>query len=81
LNIFIQKYANFIKEVNGLELAIDFNNIKEGNFHGINTYPKELYTKDLSIGMKTVLEENSIHPRPFKFVYGMQQKRISNITM
>jgi hypothetical protein len=62
-----------VNEYNGLELAIDFNNIEEGNFHDIYTYPKELYTKDLSIGMKTILEDNDIHPHPFKFVCGMQQ--------
>jgi hypothetical protein len=41
LKIYIQKYANFIKEVdesNELELAIDFNNIEERNFQGNYTY-------------------------------------------
>jgi hypothetical protein len=43
------------------------------SFDGIDTYPKELYTKDLSVGMKTILEENGIHSHPLKFVCGMQQ--------
>jgi hypothetical protein len=53
-------------------LAEEFNN-NEKNFEGIYYYPRELYTKGLSIGMKTVMENNGIHPHPFKFVCGMQQ--------
>jgi hypothetical protein len=53
-------------------MADDFNKTEE-TFNGIYTYPKELYTEDLSVGMKTILEENGIHPHPFKFVCGMQQ--------
>jgi hypothetical protein len=76
LEIYLQQYADFLKEVNednGLELATVFNNLEEGNFHGIYTYPKELYTKDLSIGMKAVMKQNGIHPYPFKFMCGIQQ--------
>jgi hypothetical protein len=53
-------------------MADDFNRTEE-IFNGIYTYPKELYTKVLSVGMKTILEENGIHLHPFKFVCGMQQ--------
>jgi hypothetical protein len=76
LDIFIQKYANFLKEVNefnGLELEAEFNNLEEAKFHRIYTYSKELYTKNLSIEMKAVLEQNGIHPHPFKFEDGIQQ--------
>jgi hypothetical protein len=75
LEIFIQKYSQFIREVNEynrLLIAEDFNN-NERCFEGIYTYLKELYTKDLIVSMKTILENNGIHPHPFKFVYGMQQ--------
>jgi CRISPR/Cas system-associated exonuclease Cas4 (RecB family) len=41
----------------------DFNKTEEA-FEGIYTYPRELYTKDLSAGMKKILEENGIHPIP-----------------
>jgi hypothetical protein len=37
-------------------LAEDFNN-NEKCFKGIYTYPKKLYTKDLSVGMKTILKK------------------------
>jgi hypothetical protein len=47
--------------------------LEKGYFNGIYTYPKELYTKVLSVGMKKLLEENGIHPHPFKFVCGIQQ--------
>jgi hypothetical protein len=69
-------YANFLQHVNssnGLLLAEDFNNLETGYFNGLYTYPKDLYTKVLSIGMKKVLKENGIHPHPLKFIYGMQQ--------
>jgi hypothetical protein len=54
-------------------LAEDFNT-NEKCFEGIYTYPKELYTKDLIGGMKTILEENDIHSYPFMFVCRMQQR-------
>jgi hypothetical protein len=63
--------------VNGLELTADFHNIEESYFHGVYTYPKELYTKDLSISMKTILEENDIHLHPFKFICGNATMLIS----
>jgi hypothetical protein len=75
IDIYIQKYAQLIQEMNeynGLLLAQEFNN-NEQIFKGIYYYPKELYTKDLSVGMKTVMKENGIHPHPFKYICGMQQ--------
>jgi hypothetical protein len=55
------QFGREVNEHNGLLLAEDFNN-NEKCFEGIYTYPKELYTKDLSVGMKTILKENGIHP-------------------
>jgi hypothetical protein len=63
VELYNQKYSDFIREVNefnGLELAEEFNNLEKGNFVGNYIYPKELYSKDLNIGMKTILEENGI---------------------
>jgi hypothetical protein len=75
LEIYIKKYAQFVHEINeynGMLLAEEFNN-NERVFEGVYYYPKELQTKDIIIGMKVIMENNGIHPHPFKFVCGMQQ--------
>jgi hypothetical protein len=74
IEIFLGKYTNFLQQVNsrnGLILAEDFNNLEKGYFNGIYTYPKELYTKDLNVGLKKILEDNGIQTHPFKFVCGI----------
>jgi hypothetical protein len=51
----------------------EFNRLEDAHIHGNYTYPKESCTTNLSIDMKTALEQNRIHPHPFKFVCGIQQ--------